>query len=396
MRRSWLLALLAAGPVAAQDAVPWRTSYYPYVFGDPTNGVVLVAHAQFARQAAYDARVPFDGSFAQEAGLGTRSSRFVTAKTRAPLLVRGWRFALDLGAAREGRFGYYGEGPDGANENFHPGPIYPDVFFRMHRTRYFARAEVTRRLLGPLQGALGLGVEHYSFTSAADGSLFDSDYITTPLTGNDATARLTLVLDTRDNEFTPRNGLLLETGLYGGAGQFETRFLPPVDQSPPGFERSYPGDQYAGGYLHLRGYVSPRRGTVVAARVAARALGEAAPLDARYTLPGWERDVTVLGGADSHRSFIKGRFAGRGLLLASLEVRHTLLDVGDYGAISLIAFTDAGRVSADKNFRGTLKGWRVGGGGGIALRVLRSALLTINFAGGPDGFTFSMGNGWAF
>ena len=38
----------------------------------------------------------------------------------------------------------------------------------------------------------------------------------------------------------------------------------------------------------------------------------------------------------------------------------------------------------------------VGGGGGLAIRILRSTVLQFNFAGGPDGFQFSMGTGWAF
>jgi hypothetical protein len=38
----------------------------------------------------------------------------------------------------------------------------------------------------------------------------------------------------------------------------------------------------------------------------------------------------------------------------------------------------------------------VGGGGGIALRILRATIFVFNFAGGPDGFNFSVGNGWMF
>jgi hemolysin activation/secretion protein len=125
-------------------------------------------------------------------------------------------------------------------------------------------------------------------------------------------------------------------------------------------------------------------------------MGASAPLDARYTLPGWERDVTVLGGADSHRSFVPGRFVGTGLVLGSVEVRHNLLDLGGLGAVTLIAFLDAGRVFGPKDFQWTAKGWKVGGGGGVAIRVLQSAPLLLNFAGGPDGFRFTMGNGWSF
>jgi hypothetical protein len=88
--------------------------------------------------------------------------------------------------------------------------------------------------------------------------------------------------------------------------------------------------------------------------------------------------------------------AGRGLLLGSFEVRHNLLDVGDYGAVTVIGFLDGGRVFEAEDFSLTTRGWKVGGGGGLALRVLRSSLLVFNFAGGPAGFTFSMGTGWAF
>jgi DNA-binding NtrC family response regulator len=35
-------------------------------------------------------------------------------------------------------------------------------------------------------------------------------------------------------------------------------------------------------------------------------------------------------------------------------------------------------------------------GGGLSLRVLRWAILVFNFAGGPDGFNFTMGQGFAF
>ena len=70
--------------------------------------------------------------------------------------------------------------------------------------------------------------------------------------------------------------------------------------------------------------------------------------------------------------------------------------MGDYGAVTLLGFVDGGRVFEREKFSLTTSGWEVGGGGGVALRVLQSALLTFNFAGGPDGFTFSMGTGWSF
>jgi hypothetical protein len=41
-------------------------------------------------------------------------------------------------------------------------------------------------------------------------------------------------------------------------------------------------------------------------------------------------------------------------------------------------------------------GSAIGGGAGLALRILRTTVLQFNFAGGPDGFLFSMGTGWMF
>jgi hypothetical protein len=57
---------------------------------------------------------------------------------------------------------------------------------------------------------------------------------------------------------------------------------------------------------------------------------------------------------------------------------------------------DAGRVFQGENFKLTADGLKVGGGGGIGLRILRSTIFTFNFAGGPDGFNYSVGSGWMF
>ena len=73
-----------------------------------------------------------------------------------------------------------------------------------------------------------------------------------------------------------------------------------------------------------------------------------------------------------------------------------MLPFGDLGALTVLAFLDAGRVFEEESFEITADDLRVGGGGGIALRILRSTIFTFNFAGGPDGFNFSVGNGWMF
>lgn len=374
-------AALVAAPLSAQDSTvapadpaPWRTNYFPYLIGNPATGLMLVAHLDYFRQADYFARVPNDAFVAVDAGISAQGSRFVLGRFRAPQLLNGWRFAVDAGAFRESRFGYSGFLPTDSMPDGHED--------RVHRTRYLVKAEVTRKISGPLSFAAMAGVERTRWSRLPGATAFAADY------GDDqvetgGVGRLSLVLDARDREFLTGKGVLAEAGLLVGGGG-EQRDGDVISRGA-----------YGGWYAHLRGYISPRSGTLLAARLAARSVGETATLQARNTLPGWEGDVDALGGPHAHRSFLPGRMAGRGLLLGSFEVRHNLLDVGDYGAVTVIGFVDGGRVF-DEDFSFTTSGWKIGGGGGVALRVLRSSLLLFNFAGGPAGFSFSMGTGWAF
>lgn len=388
MRMRILAVLTLAGyaaPLTGQDSVPapeplpWRVNYFPYLIGNTHTGLMLVGHVDYGRQADYFARVPYDGILAFEGGLSAQGSRQLTATFRAPGLVPGWRFAAAAGAVREARFGY-GNAPFPGNDGVE---FDPEDFHRVHRARYFARAEVTRRIMGPVHVSVMVGVERTRWSRLPGETSFRDDH-GDELGQTDAGGRLSLIVDLRDREYLTANGLLAEAGvLVGGGGEHRDGDL--ITQG-----------SYGGWYGHLRGYVSPRSGTVVAARLAARHLGETATLQAQNTLPGWEDGVDALGGPYAHRSLIPGRLSGRGLLIGSVEVRHNLLDVGDYGAITLIGFMDGGRVFGDENFSLTTKGWTVGGGGGVALRVLRSSLLVFNFAGGDDGFRFSMATGWAF
>ncbi|HEU5304078.1 MAG TPA: BamA/TamA family outer membrane protein, partial [Gemmatimonadales bacterium] len=275
-------------------------------------------------------------------------------------------------ATREVRFGYFGLGNDTEKNDDLVTPAQP-FLYRVRRTRYQGQVEATRMIQGPLQVAMLGSVEDARFTSLPGPSVFRSDF-TPELDETDVSARAALIYDTRDNEFNTRQGLLLEAGAQIGSG----------------------GDGYTRLYTVLRGYVMPREGTVVAARLAAAGMGGSPTLDARFTIPAWEKEIPVFGGQYSHRSFDTGRFAGEHVLFGNLEVRHDLLPFGDLGAITLIGFVDAGRVFEGTHFKLTTSDVKVGGGGGLGLRILRSTIFTFNFAGGPDGFNFSVGSGWMF
>jgi outer membrane protein assembly factor BamA len=394
MRRATLVlaVLLSAGPLGAQvpeadtpepadtgealeepeTETPWRTSYFPYLTGGTNDGPVLAFRVHHFQPAEYEDRVTTNAALTADAGVTHRGSRHVSVAFRAPQLWRNWRISAVTGAVREARFGYFGIGNETVKNDDAVTPEQP-FLYRVRRARYGGKVELTRRLSGPWQAALMGNVEWIRFTTLPLPSLFRSDF-GTELRETDVSGRLALVYDTRDNEFNTHSGLLLEAGAQLGSGN----------------------DGYGRLYSVLRGYLTVREGTVVAARLAGSAMNRDPTLNARYYLPAWENQIPVLGGQYSHRSFDTGRFAGKHVLFGNLEVRHDLLPFGDLGAVTLLAFLDAGRVFEGESFTITGDGVKVGGGGGVALRILRSSIFTFNFAGGPDGFNYSVGTGWMF
>ncbi len=351
---------------------PWRTSYFPYLTGGTNDGPVLAFRVHHFQPAEYEDRVTTNAALTADAGITTRGSRHISLKFRAPQLWDGWRLSALGAAVREARFGYFGIGNETVKDDDLVTPDQP-FLYRVRRARYGGKAELTRRLAGPLQAAFQANVEWTRFTTLPEFSLFRADF-GTELRETDVSGRLALVYDTRNNEFNTLKGILLEAGAQAGSGN----------------------DGYTRLYTVLRGYLPVREGTVVAGRLVASGMGGDPTLNARFYVPSWENQIPVLGGQYSHRSFDTGRFAGKHLLLGNLEVRHDLLPFGDLGAITLLAFLDAGRVFETESFKLTTDGVKVGGGGGIALRILRSSIFTFNFAGGPDGFNFSVGSGWMF
>jgi outer membrane protein assembly factor BamA len=362
---------LAAGDEPAEKT-PWRTSYFPYLTGGTNDGPVLAFRVHHFQPAEYDAPVTTNAAITADAGITPRGGRQITVRFRAPQLWKDWRISALAAAVREVRFGYFGLGNETVEDDNAVTPAQP-FLYRVRRARYGGKVEATRRLHGPLQAAFQANVEWTRFTTLPGPSQFKSDF-GPELKETDVAGRVALVYDTRDNEYNTHKGLLLETGAQVGSG----------------------GDGYTRLYTVLRGYVSPREGTVIAGRLAASGLGGDPTLNARLYIPSWENQIPVLGGQYSHRSFDTGRFAGKHVILGNLEVRHDLLPFGDLGALTLLAFFDAGRVFEQENFKITTNDVKLGGGGGVGLRILRSSIFTFNFAGGPDGFNFSVGSGWMF
>jgi outer membrane protein assembly factor BamA len=371
--------LLWSGALRAQEKPnnsPWKDSFYPVLTTLDNDFPLLVIHFEERKANRPDEwypRTPYAGLLALDAGASTAGSRFATVRFHAPTLRHDWRLLGTLTASRAARFGYFGLGNDTDFDDNNVSKSQP-FFYRAKRVRYIGQVEVSRRVAGPLWVALAGGVEHSVLSDLPLPSVFRTEQGSSNITDTDTRGRLSLVYDSRDNEFVATRGIFAQTSLTLGSG----------------------GKGYSRISADLRGFVSVREGTVLAARIAGSGMSTDAPLNARFEIPEWENDVPVLGGTYSNRGLAFQRLAGRGVLFANAEVRHDLLNLGDFGAFTAFGFVDAGRVFETEDFSLTTKDMKVGAGGGLAVRLLRFIVWTFNFAGGPDGFQFSSGSGWAF
>lgn len=382
------LALLCclASPLAAQDSTvtelpPWRLSYFPYLTVSPNDGLVGIARAIVFRQADYGDRVSLRDAVSLDAGYSTKKAWLVRARADFPKLADGWRLAASAEISRQPRFGV------------------PD--FPVQRERVQVWADVTRRLYGRLGLALRGGFDRQRVEG--DGLLFrypntSFDVTDCPTcageglfhgTQSDGTMRAALVLDLRDREYDTRNGALFEAGVFHGSA----------------------GTDYDGGYAMARGWFSPRQTTKLTARVGLQAVSRTSAFGILQEMPAWENPITTFGGPQSFRGLGIGAVAGRGRLLAGAEVHQDILNFGELGAITAIAFVDGGRVFQDPSplfdptagtpipsgkLTLTLKDWEWGGGGGIAVRVLRSAQLVLTAARGAGKTQWYVSSGWSW
>jgi len=389
-----LLAVLVAGPAAAQDVtqvdVPWRLSYFPYLTVTPNDGVMGMMRAITFRQANFADRVTLHDALALEAGYSTEKSWRMAVRGDLPRLGAGWRGEFDGELYHTDRFGE---------------PAQADSL-----TREYLGAELTRRLVGHLHVAvrgdvehrrerLGVGVASVRYAAAQ----WDQSCIFPPsgtsycfgahVDQSDFRGRVALVLDLRDREYDTRSGLLAQAGIFGGSA----------------------ADGYRGYYALASGWASPGPRTTITARAGLRDVSPTGAVGILMTMPAWEGEFTTLGGAQSDRALAVGEDVGRGVLLAGAEVRQAVY-TSRFGAVSLVAFVDAGRVFRDPttcpqcanplpNGTGdtsngaldlTLHGWTVGAGGGVAVRLLRNAILTLTAARARHQTRLYVSSGWAW
>ncbi len=357
--------------LAVEPGPPWHTSYFPYLTG--TGGDFMVA-ARVRRwlPAAFEDRLTYRSAIGVDAGVGVHGSWFATATWDSPLLMPNLRTLLTATASRLTRFGFYGLGNNTEYDKSLQDTTQPNLF-RVERTTYEIHGEVTRRIIGPLALAGRVGAESVRFEALDGRSTFADSYGPT-LSQDDVNGRIALLYDTRNNEYNTTTGVLLETGFEVGSG----------------------GAGYTRKYVMLDGYVPLRGSTVLAARLGGADIHGTPTLNARFELPTWNTPLSVYGGYTSNRGYTGGRFVGRGVILGSLELRQEFLPLGEIAAATLIAFVDAGRVFENQAFTVDGRALHVAGGIGVAARLLRSTIFTVNIARGGEGWRISAGSGWAF
>ncbi len=363
---------LAAQGDESEHRVPWRLSYFPYLAGMANDGPAYFLRARYWQPAEYEDRTTYTAALDGAIGATFEGSRLALLRFRAPGLWKDWRLDALLGAERLVRYGYFGLG-NATEKNDDLVTEETPFVYRVRRIRYEGRVEVTRRIQGPLHAALRGDIADVRYTTLPGPSRFIDDF-GEGLDEDEVSGRLALLYDTRNNEYNTTRGLFAEAGVQVGDAE----------------------DGYSRVYGLVAGYYPVREGPVIAGRIGGAGSGGTPTLYARASVPTWDREIPVLGGEYSHRAFDTGRFLGDGTLFANFEVRHDVLPFGDLGAVTVVAFLDAGRVFEGESFRLTTEDLHVGGGGGVAVRLLRTAIFVFNFAGGPDGYNFSLGNGWMF
>jgi hypothetical protein len=358
--------------LAVEPGPPWRTSYFPYLTGSGGD-IFVAARIRPWLPAAFEDRVTYRAALSFDGGAGIHGSWFSTVRFEAPLLWPAWRLVVSGEAAQENRLGFYGFGNNTEYDKELQDSTEPN-HFRVQRVRFEGSADLSRRLVSRLYVAGRAAIEHARFTALDGPSVFASQY-GQEVEGTDVNGRIALVWDSRNNEYNPRTGFLLEGGFQaGGAG----------------------GENYTRLYSVLRGYVPLRTSTVLAARFAASDIRGTPSFNSRFYIPTWEEPTSVYGGYTSNRGFPGGRFVGNGVVFGSVELRQDFLSLGEIASGVLIAFLDAGRVFEDENFTVNGKALHVAGGIGIGARLLRATIFTANLAKSSEGWRVSAGASWAF
>ena len=119
------------------------------------------------------------------------------------------------------------------------------------------------------------------------------------------------------------------------------------------------------------------------------------PLGSRFMIEESDRELSGLGGPDTHRGLYWNRFVDGDMLLGNFEARYAVIPY--FLRTVLVGFVDVGRVFPPGELRLTTDGLKVGGGAGVMVNLAsETAVLGFTTALGPDGLVFLAHYHWPF
>jgi hypothetical protein len=352
---------VVASAVAAQDttqAYPWRLSYFPYVTASPNDGLMPMARVVWFQASRWDARTSIDRQVAVEGGYSTKDAWLVRVQGDFPRMASGWRLQAIGEAAR---LPNYIVGSAVANR----------------ATRELAGVDITRTLsrhwLLALRGE-AMHVEIPVVDGNPGGAIIKE---------TDIRDRLAVIDDHRNREYDTRSGYLFQAGVLGGSA----------------------GTGYGGMYLTAGIWIPVNDKTRALIRGGFRFFEETT-IDAARIIPAWENEFVAGGGPESNRALPIGTGASRRVEFASVELRRDLF-VFAGGAVAALAFVDQSRVGGGDpampiaSYLGVSStnsptGNTVGVGGGIAIRLLRNAVLTATVGVAHGDARVYVSSGWSW
>lgn len=395
MRRFVGAALTALGclPGAAGAQIPdlptigpdWVDFSYPKLFYGPREGLTVGLYYAQVRPFGYDdwnAPPPFRGSLGLDGQISTSGSKRLALELWFPQMADGWRFVLTLAGERWARQNYFGIGNDTDGEVDSLRDRY-EHFYRADVRRLYARGEIQRRIVGPVRVLGGFHLEGWRVDTLDGTTLLGRDALAgvDPTIGAsvfDASLRVGLVVDLRDDEVAPRRGALLEA-IHGAA------------------DAAVAGDaSYTRTTISAAGYLPLGRRVVVAARVLGQTMGGTPRLGSLYLIEASDHPNTGLGGAGSHRALPDRRFLGPDKLLANFDLRVDVVSLPTLLGLTAVVFVDTGRVFDAGDFELTTQDLKTGAGGGLILRIGRAGVFGGTLAGGPDGLVGQFHTSWTY
>lgn len=383
-----MLLALAAGPAAAQlpsifpAGSAWKDLFYPKAFWTPREGFTFGGYYGVALPTRYADRsaAPYRVVTALNGQVSTSGSRYLALDAWAPALVDGWRFRLTLALKHWMREPYFGLGNATTPDSGDIGGR--DLYYRVERVRNYARGDIQRRIIGPVRLLVGFHWEHWFLDTLATRSALGAELAAGGLDRigvgtSDVSARIGLVLDTRDREAATQRGVLIEA--------IHTRA-----------DADVMGDvTYSRTSLSARGFLRLGERWGLAGRVAGQSMGGTPPLGSRFMIEESDREYSGLGGPETHRGLFWNRFVDADVLLGNAEVRYALIPY--LFRTVAVAFVDVGRVFGPGEFALTTDDLKVGGGAGLLIHFgSETAVLGFTTAVGPDGFNFLAHYRWPF